>query len=603
MACLVACSQGSRMGASGGDSDNRGPEGLGSVRLALSVPGGITITSASYTVTGPTSASGTVDLTNSRSSLEFVVGGLAAGDGYTITLTATDTAGDKCASAATPFSVQVLQTTQLAVALICLVGDGGYVLADAGTGSVEIDASVTVVPNPTTLCPTIATFGADNAEFVTGTSTNITTATLPAGASVDYTITSLDGMGMGTLAKSDTGGTFTCTAPGLIELTVTTSPVSLANDAGVCPPQSMSFFITCEPGDMPACDPGLTLCDGHCINVMTNPMNCGTCGTVCPTALVCHDGMCVPPNCPQGDDLCGGVCIPTQADPSNCGGCGITCDTSKQTCQQGVCRDIPPPGGDVVVINDMNLFDNNAMAAANNPLFAKNLVTFASVGPRNAGTVVLMDYGRNSRCFADSECAPASQSSFYAAIMSAGLTVTSISSSSGTLTSIDPAVKVVFLWNPLVPYTTAEINTFKQFASEGGRLVFVGEWLGFYSSDGLALENAFLKDMGAQMTNMGDQIDCGYTDLPMSSLRPHEVTAGLSGLRIACASEIIPGPDDFPLFFDTTNTKLLGAVAKISTVPLLASPMSMTSALTLMRAARVLPALTHTGAGTELLHP
>ena len=116
-------------------------------------------------------------------------------------------------------------------------------------------------------------------------------------------------------------------------------------------------------------------------------------------------------------------------------------------------------------------------------------------------------------------------------------------------------MKVIFLWNPLVAYTVPEINAFKQFAADGGRLVFVGEWDGYYGA-GIALENAFLLNMGAVMTNIGQAIDCGYNTLPAASLRPHEVTTGMTGVTIACASVIVPGPTDFPLYYDLSNTKL-----------------------------------------------
>src|SRR3989442_1380894 len=125
--------------------------------------------------------------------------------------------------------------------------------------------------------------------------------------------------------------------------------------------------------------------------------------------------------------------------------------------------------------------------------------------------------------------------------------IVELNSTSGSITSIDPAVKVVFLWNPLVEYTVAEINTFKQFASEDGRLVFIGEHEFYYT--GIQLENQFLLNMGAGMTNIGGEVDCGYTDLPATSLRPHQITAGMNGIRIACSSVIVPGSNDYIFLF------------------------------------------------------
>ena len=126
---------------------------------------------------------------------------------------------------------------------------------------------------------------------------------------------------------------------------------------------------------------------------------------------------------------------------------------------------------------------------------------------------------------------------------------------------------MIFLWNPLVQYTAAEVNAFKQFAEEGGRVVFVGEHSGYYS-DGIPIENQFLLDMGAVMTNIGQAVDCGYNVLPSASLRPHQITEGMTDVTIACSSVIVPGEQDYPLYYDSTNTQVLSGVAKIDTTPL-----------------------------------
>ena len=43
------------------------------------------------------------------------------------------------------------------------------------------------------------------------------------------------------------------------------------------------------------CMPGQMLCGAACIDVVTDPMNCGGCGLVCPGPGACMGGMCVPP--------------------------------------------------------------------------------------------------------------------------------------------------------------------------------------------------------------------------------------------------------------------------------------------------------------------
>ncbi len=128
--------------------------------------------------------------------------------------------------------------------------------------------------------------------------------------------------------------------------------------------------------------------------------------------------------------------------------------------------------------------------------------------------------------------------------------------------------KEIWLWTPNVAFTVDEVNALKQFADEGGRVVFIGEWQGYYPPSGIALENQFLLDMGAVMTNTGGAVDCGRHTVSPASLRPHQITAGLTSLDMACSSVLIPGPSDFPLYLDQTNTQVLSAVATIDITPI-----------------------------------
>jgi hypothetical protein len=232
----------------------------------------------------------------------------------------------------------------------------------------------------------------------------------------------------------------------------------------------------------------------------------------------------------------------------------------------------PPPGTDIVVYNDMNPFDNTSMANPNNQLMVANLVGYSHAGPRGSATEVWIDRGRGANCVGSGECTQAAHATFEAAIAGAGYTpVGVLSDAPDFYATIPPNVKVIFLFMPEVPYTINEINAFKQFAGEGGRIVFLGEWVGFYGTAGIALENQFLLDMGAVMTNLGDTIDCGYTTLPGTSLRPHQITTGMTNVTMACSSQMILGPNDYALYYDSSNSLVLSAVATISLTPLSAS--------------------------------
>src|SRR4051812_39588880 len=79
-------------------------------------------------------------------------------------------------------------------------------------------------------------------------------------------------------------------------------------------------------------DPTNKCCNGEpCIDIKTNPKNCGDCNVVCATRELCSNGLCV---CRGGghDDVCqkdalccSDGCHNIQTDVNNCGGCGLAC--------------------------------------------------------------------------------------------------------------------------------------------------------------------------------------------------------------------------------------------------------------------------------------
>ena len=214
------------------------------------------------------------------------------------------------------------------------------------------------------------------------------------------------------------------------------------------------------------------------------------------------------------------------------------------------------------MFNDVNVFDNTGMSNANNVRMVENLVSFTTGKARDDGDEVWFDC-RTSVGGAGHGCTDGT--AFHNTIEGEGLSTVELFS--GSLDDIPAQVKVLFLWVPSSPYSTAEINAFKQFAEEGGRIVFVGEHAGFYGQF-IPAQNAFLEKLGAVLRNSGGLFDCSFVQLPLSSLRLHQITAGLTGLTVACSSEIVLGPTDFPLYLDTTGTHVLSGVATIDTTPL-----------------------------------
>lgn len=253
--------------------------------------------------------------------------------------------------------------------------------------------------------------------------------------------------------------------------------------------------------------------------------------------------------------------VPTPASFQVCA--RVTADPTNSDCSDMTISPIPSAGEDVVVYNDVNVLDDNAMLNPNNILMLQNLLGYTASGPRASGSVVLVDGGHGTICgFA---FCGASFGTF--ASQTAGLGLTLTIDTSGDLSTIASNVKVLVLWLPTVFYTVPEINAMKQFSSQGGRIVFVGEHAAFYGG-GFPAQNDFLTKMGAQMTNVGDFIDCGYNVQPAASLRLHQVTTGMTNVTMGCSSQILLGANDFALYYDLTNSKVLSGVAKINTLPL-----------------------------------
>jgi hypothetical protein len=101
------------------------------------------------------------------------------------------------------------------------------------------------------------------------------------------------------------------------------------------------------PGDVPGqqgqdgCDEGLILCNGICVDPLTDSNNCGACGIGC-INVACSNGFCGDP-CPTNSISCNGVCVEPLTDPLNCGDCGVAC-AAGQSCLLGVCC----PSGTVI---------------------------------------------------------------------------------------------------------------------------------------------------------------------------------------------------------------------------------------------------------------
>lgn len=101
-----------------------------------------------------------------------------------------------------------------------------------------------------------------------------------------------------------------------------------------------------------ACGPGLTECDGDCVDTDTNREHCGSCDGTCNSGLVCLAGSCEA-SCGALTE-CDASCVDTMTSAEHCGGCNqpclgecvagecdLSCPNDRLRCG-AVCCDAPP---------------------------------------------------------------------------------------------------------------------------------------------------------------------------------------------------------------------------------------------------------------------
>jgi phospholipase C len=182
--------------------------GLGSVDIAL-VQGGVTLTSVGYAISGPNgfSKSGTINVASSTT-VSAVIGGLPAGNGFTITLTATGTDGTTSCGGNAMFNVTAGTVTKVNVTLDCH--------QPAKTGSVAVNGTINV-------CPNLDALSASPAEVAVGGSLSLSAVADdpdngPSPLSYSWTTSS------GTLAGANTASpSLECTGTGTATVSVTVS--------------------------------------------------------------------------------------------------------------------------------------------------------------------------------------------------------------------------------------------------------------------------------------------------------------------------------------------------------------------------------------------
>src|SRR5690606_12697461 len=67
-----------------------------------------------------------------------------------------------------------------------------------------------------------------------------------------------------------------------------------------------------------ACTGTETLCgEGNCVDLSSDPRNCGACGIACASGEACVDGACST-SCAEGEVVCGDRCVDLRTDLAHC---------------------------------------------------------------------------------------------------------------------------------------------------------------------------------------------------------------------------------------------------------------------------------------------
>ena len=153
----------------------------------------------------------------------------------------------------------------------------------------------------------------------------------------------------------------------ILALAMTAAAQSVCNSGSLstCEAQAKSDYTVClhdNPKGSTICSKGLHLATAACQKQFG----------VCSSGATCQNGVCVnQPACPVGSTLCGSQCMNLQTDPLNCGTCGKACSAST-TCSGGAC--VAKPTCDQTAFNQcMATANANDAACLAEPDVSKNV--------------------------------------------------------------------------------------------------------------------------------------------------------------------------------------------------------------------------------------
>jgi hypothetical protein len=206
-------------------SSSEGSETTGVIGLNLNLGGGVVLDSQSYTIIGPNgfSKSGSLDL-SAATKYSATIGGIPAGNGFSISLSGAANDGTTCAGSAS-FNVSARQTTQVTVSIECH--------AASKTGSVQVQGVVNV-------CPVVDELSANPSSAYLGSSVALSAQAHDADSGPAALLYNWSASSGSLSSAIGSNPTFTCTTPGPAVITFT------ATDGAATCTDSQSVTITCS---------------------------------------------------------------------------------------------------------------------------------------------------------------------------------------------------------------------------------------------------------------------------------------------------------------------------------------------------------------------
>jgi hypothetical protein len=312
VASVIGCGSSSPPTDTGSKTGPSPQAGVGAISLKLTLGGDTEIDSVNYTLqNGTTLVESGTQATKNSAAINFELGSIPAGPGYTITLTAASPDGGvNCLGTSGVFSVNAHSTVSEQVNLICTFG--------------AVDHGGAIVHGLENFCGTWQSVSTEGLPAIDAAATNgsevladgVTPLVItangngPATGALVYSWSVLVSTGGGVTLGTETGNgtttstqTLTCNPSivaggAVIQLVITDS---IDGGAVTCPGtlSTVTVPVTCDPQSVLACSSASSTPDkcgtgasAFCTNFLTDNSNCGGCGNVCNGGAFCQAGVC-----------------------------------------------------------------------------------------------------------------------------------------------------------------------------------------------------------------------------------------------------------------------------------------------------------------------